>query len=338
MKNRDAYTKESTLSESTLPSTETNIDFALQQISRLIENIELVMYGKRDVIKLCIVGLLARGHILIEDIPGVGKTTMAQALALSIDCSFNRIQFTSDMLPADILGVSILNPDTQQFEFRQGPIFSSIVLADEINRTPAKTQSALLEAMSEGHVTADGETRQLPAPFMVMATQNPIEYEGTYTLPEAQLDRFLLHICIGYPGDKDEIRIMRRRNPQHALDSLAPVLTAQDIADLQDISDQVHVEDSIAQYILDIVQATRDHPGIRLGGSPRASMGLFDAVQAYALISGRNYATPGDVKTMAQGVIAHRIISKSHGGNRVSSVHERAVLMQEILESVPVPM
>ncbi len=326
------------MNESTLSSSDLDIETAQHQITCLIDNIEQVVYGKRDVIKLCLVGLLARGHLLIEDIPGVGKTTIAQALALSIDCSFNRIQFTSDMLPADILGVSILKPDTQQFEFRQGPIFSSIVLADEVNRTPPKTQSALLEAMSEGRVTADGQTRPLPAPFMVLATQNPIEYEGTYTLPEAQLDRFLLHISIGYPGDEDEIRIMRRRDPQHALDQLTPALSGQDIINLQGISEQVHVEDSIAQYILDIIKATRTHPGIRLGGSPRASMGLYESSQALALISGRNYVTPGDVKTMAKPVVAHRIIAKSHGGNRVNSVREREVIMQEILEQVTVPV
>lgn len=326
------------MSESTLSSSDLDIETAQHQISNLIDNIEQVVYGKRDVIKLCLVGLLARGHLLIEDIPGVGKTTIAQALALSIDCSFNRIQFTSDMLPADILGVSILKPDTQQFEFRQGPIFSSIVLADEVNRTPPKTQSALLEAMSEGHVTADGQTRELPSPFMVLATQNPIEYEGTYTLPEAQLDRFLLHISIGYPGDDDEIRIMRRRDPQHALDQLRPALSGQDVVNLQRISEQVHVEDSIARYILDIIKASREHPSIRLGGSPRASMGLYESAQALALVSGRNYVTPGDVKTMAKPVVAHRIIMKSHGGNRVNSVHEREIIIQEILESVTVPV
>ena len=325
------------MNESTLSSTTVDIEPALQQITRLINNIELVMYGKREVIKICLVGLFARGHLLIEDIPGIGKTTLAQALALSIDCSFNRIQFTSDLLPADILGVSILMPSTQQFEFRKGPIFSSIVLADEINRTPPKTQSALLEAMSEGHVTCDGKTRALPSPFMVLATQNPIEYEGTYTLPEAQLDRFLLHISIGYPGDTDELRIMRRRNPQHALDALAPALTNQDNLDLQALSEQIHVDDSVAIYILNIVKATREHPAIRLGGSPRASMGLFEASQAFALISGRSYVTPGDVKTLAQPVLAHRIIAKSHGGNRISSVHDREMLIQEIVESITVP-
>lgn len=326
------------MNEPTLTSADIDIETALQKIVWLIDNIELVMFGKRDVIKLCLVGLLARGHILIEDIPGIGKTTLAQALARSIDCSFNRIQFTSDMMPADILGVSILMPNTQEFEFRKGPIFASIVLADEVNRTPPKTQSALLEAMSEAHVTVDGKTRALPSPFMVLATQNPIEYEGTYTLPEAQLDRFLMHISIGYPGDEDELRIMRRRDPQHALNALTPVLTAQDVIDLQQISEQIYVEDSVARYILAIVKATREHPGIRLGGSPRASMGLYEASQGYALVSGRNYVTPGDVKVMVQPVLAHRIISKSHAGNRVSSVHERMILIEEVLESVSVPL
>lgn len=325
------------MNESTLPSSTVDIEEATQHITRLLDNIEQVMFGKRDVIKLCLVGLLARGHILIEDIPGIGKTTMAQALALSIDCSFNRVQFTSDLLPSDILGVSILKPSTQEFEFRKGPIFSNIVLADEINRTPPKTQSALLEAMSEGRVTADGKTRSLPSPFMVLATQNPIEYEGTYTLPEAQLDRFLLHISIGYPGDEDELRIMRRRNPQHALEALSPALTEAEVLSLQTISEEIHVDDSVARYILDIVQATREHPGIRLGGSPRSSMGLYEASQAFALISGRAYVTPGDVKTMAQAVMAHRIIPQSHGGNRVNSAQEHEALIHEVVESVNVP-
>lgn len=316
---------------------EPEIEQAHDKIEALIDNIETVMYGKREVIQLCIVGLLARGHLLIEDIPGIGKTTLAQALALSIDCHFNRVQFTSDMLPADILGVSIINPSTREFDFRKGPVFANIVLADEINRTPPKTQSALLEAMSESHVTADGITRQLPSPFMVLATQNPIEYEGTYTLPEAQLDRFLLRISIGYPGGDDELRIMRRHNPQPLLDAIKPNLTGSDVEDLQAISQQIRIEDSVAAYMLAIVQATREHPDIRLGASPRASLALYETCQAYALVQGRDYVTPGDVKTLAPPVMCHRIIAKSHGGNRLATTHEREMVMKEILNTVPVP-
>jgi MoxR-like ATPase len=325
------------LPDSVVTPESVDIERSHAQIVKLVDNIETVIYGKRDVVEMCVVGLLARGHLLIEDIPGIGKTTLAQALALSIDCSFNRVQFTSDMLPADILGISMINPTTHEFEFREGPIFASVVLADEINRTPPKTQSALLEAMSEFHVTADGVTRKLPAPFMVLATQNPIEYDGTYTLPEAQLDRFLLRISIGYPNSEDELRIMRRHDPQPFLDALVPELTGDDVNTLQDISKQVKVEESVARYMLGIVNASREHPGIRLGASPRASLALYESCQAYALVHGRDYVTPGDVKIIAPFVMGHRIIAKSQSGNRIASAHERDILMQEVLDSVTVP-
>lgn len=326
------------MSEPAIELNENDVEKAQVLIEGLIDNIETVMYGKRDVIKLCIVGLLARGHILIEDIPGIGKTTLAQALALSIDCEFNRVQFTSDMLPADILGISIIKPSTQEFEFRKGPIFANIVLADEINRTPPKTQSALLEAMSEFRVTADGTTRDLPSPFMVLATQNPIEYEGTYTLPEAQLDRFLLRISIGYPHGDDELRIMRRHDPQPLLNAIKPSLSGGDVESLQALSQRVLIEESVANYILAIVQATREHPDIKLGASPRASLALYESCQAHALVQGRDYVTPGDVKTMTPNVMCHRIIAKSHGGNRVATNHEREMVMQDILNKVAVPV
>jgi MoxR-like ATPase len=218
----------SVLHDGTIPVKPVDMDFATSKINALIQNIETIFFGKHDAVKLCVVGLLARGHVLIEDIPGIGKTTLAQALARSIDCTFNRIQFTSDMLPSDILGVSVLNARTSDFEFREGPIFANVVLADEVNRTPPKTQSALLEAMSEFHISVEGKPRQLPKPFLVLATQNPIEYEGTYTLPEAQLDRFLLRVEIGYPGEEDELRIMRRHDTVGALNAMRPVLTAQE--------------------------------------------------------------------------------------------------------------
>ncbi len=308
------------------------------QIEALVENIERIIFGKRDVIELCVTGLLARGHILIEDIPGIGKTTLAQGLARSIDCSFNRIQFTSDMLPSDIIGVSILDSSTRSFEFREGPLFANIVLADEVNRTPPKTQSALLEGMSEFHVSMDGKTRMLPDPFMVLATQNPIEYEGTYTLPEAQLDRFLLRVEIGYPPQEDELRIMRRHDPARALSELTPALTAQDVLALQRASRDITVEDSVAKYALGIIESTRTHPEIRLGASPRGAMALYETCQAWAMVHGRDFVTPGDVKLMAIPVLSHRIIIKSRGSDLVSATRDRSRLIAEIVDSVPVPL
>lgn len=326
------------MQESALPAESITDDDAAGQIHSLMENVEKVIFGKHEVVKLCVVGLLARGHLLIEDVPGIGKTTLAQSLARSIDCSFHRIQFTSDMLPADILGVSVLDPHTNDFEFRPGPIFASIVLADEINRTPPKTQSALLEAMSEFHVSVDGRTRELPRPFMVLATQNPIEYEGTYTLPEAQLDRFLLRIEIGYPGEDDEIRIMRRHDSVAALQALDPVLSAEEVIALQERVNKVHVEESVARYMRALVEGTREHRGTRLGASPRGALSLFEACQAYAFVDGRDYATPGDVKLMGVPVLSHRLLVKSQGGNRLATALEQSLIIEEILSDLPVPM
>ncbi len=326
------------MQESALPAQEITDSDARDQIESLIENVEKVIFGKHEVVKLCVVGLLARGHLLIEDIPGIGKTTLAQSLARSIDCSFHRIQFTSDMLPADILGVSILDPHTNEFEFRSGPIFANIVLADEVNRTPPKTQSALLEAMSEFHVSVDGRPRDLPLPFMVLATQNPIEYEGTYTLPEAQLDRFLLRIEIGYPGEDDEIRIMRRHDSVGAMRALKPILRADEVIALQERVNRVHVDESVAKYMRALIAGTREHPGIRLGASPRGALSLFEACQSYAFVDGRDYVTPGDVKLMAVPVLSHRLLIKSHGGNRLATSRERSLLIEEILSDLPVPV
>jgi len=309
-----------------------------ERIQRLTDNIERVIFGKRDVVKLCVTGLLARGHILIEDIPGIGKTTLAQGLARSIDCSFSRIQFTSDMLPSDILGVSVLDPRSLQFEFRPGPVFASVVLADEINRTPPKTQSALLEAMSEFQASVDGTTYPMPDPFMVIATQNPIEYEGTYTLPESQLDRFMLRVDMGYPPGEDELRIMRRRNPGKALAELTPVLSAAEVLELQERVGEVRVDESIAAYILAIVQATRNHEHIQLGASPRGSVALYETAQARALIEGRDYITPGDVKQMAVPVLSHRLIVKSRTADLVAAAEERARIVLEILKRIPPPL
>lgn len=308
------------------------------KVEKLVENIEEVIFGKREVVKLCVTGLLARGHVLIEDIPGIGKTTLAQGLARSIDCSFTRIQFTSDMLPSDILGVSILNPKTAEFEFRQGPIFANVVLADEVNRTPPKTQSALLEAMSEFQVSVDGVSRPVPRPFIVLATQNPIEYEGTYTLPESQLDRFMLRVTIGYPPPEDELRIIRRRDPLESLSSLKPVLTAAEVIGLQEYVKDVKVDDSVARYMLAIAQGTRESEHIQLGASPRASMALWEACQARAVIEGRDYVTPGDVKQMAAPVLAHRLIVRARGGDLVSAARERARAVAEVLKLIPIPV
>lgn len=306
-------------------------------IRRLIETIEQVVYGKREVVERCVIALLARGHLLIEDVPGIGKTTLAQSLARSVDCSFSRIQFTSDMLPSDILGVSVLNPKTGTFDFRKGPIFAGIVLADEINRTPPKTQSALLEAMSEGTVTIDGVTHTLPKPFMVIATQNPIEQEGTYVLPESQLDRFLMRVEMGYPPEEDELLIMRRHDPSAALASLEPALTTEELLDLQRQASEVQVDHSVERYILAIVRATRAHPSVRLGVSPRGTQGLFEASQARALLRGRNFVTPSDVKDMAVNVLGHRVLVRGRSADLIASARERNRAIEDILRDVPVP-
>jgi MoxR-like ATPase len=310
----------------------------IDNVKSLVGNIEKVIFGKNEVIKQCVTALLARGHVLIEDVPGIGKTTLAQGLARSIDCVFHRIQFTSDMLPADILGISILNQRTNEFEFRRGPIFAGVVLADEINRTPPKSQSALLEAMSEFQVSADGTTHGLPEPFFVLATQNPIEYEGTYTLPESQLDRFALRVDMGYPDSESEMRIMRRRNPKASMEELRPVLTVDDIANLQDRVGQVHVDDSVAEYMLAIIQGTRSNDLIQLGASPRASLELYECCQARALVEGRDFVTPDDVKTMAVPSLAHRILVKSRGNTPASAAEERARAIRETIKSLTVPV
>ena len=301
------------MQESALPAEAITDSDATDQVEALIENVEKVIFGKHEVVKLCVVGLLARGHLLIEDIPGIGKTTLAQSLARSIDCSFHRIQFTSDMLPADILGVSILDPHTNEFEFRPGPIFANIVLADEINRTPPKTQSALLEAMSEFHVSVDGRPRELPLPFMVLATQNPIEYEGTYTLPEAQLDRFLLRIEIGYPGEEDEIRIMRRHDSAGALQALKPVLRADEVVTLQERVNKMHVDDSVAKYMRALIVGTREHPGVRLGASPRGAQALTLAAKIHAMLDGRYNVSFDDVKKAVLPALRHRLLLNFEG-------------------------
>lgn len=312
-------------------------DIYKNKIDKLIQNVERVFLGKTHAIKLCIVGILSRGHILIEDVPGMGKTTLAQVLARSMNCVFHRIQFTSDMLPSDILGVSILNPRTTDFEFRKGPIFANVVLADEINRTPPKTQSALLEAMSENQVSVDGTTYLLPQPFIVIATQNPIEYEGTYSLPESQLDRFLIRLEIGYPPAEEELIIMKKREVVKEISELPPVLSSEEVVELQEQTKKVFVDESIMDYILQIIEQTRRHEQVELGISPRGTQSLYVATQAWALINGRDFATPQDVREVAESVLSHRLISKSRSFNLMHIAEERKKIIQDILQRVPIP-
>ncbi|GEN46234.1 AAA family ATPase [Alkalibacillus haloalkaliphilus] len=281
------------------------------KVNELIENIERVMVGKRDAIELTIVALLAQGHVLLEDVPGVGKTMLVRALAKSVDLQFSRIQFTPDLLPSDVTGVSIYNQKEMKFEFQPGPIMGNIVLADEINRTSPKTQSALLESMEEKHITVDGVTMRLNDPFFVLATQNPIEYEGTYPLPEAQLDRFLLKLKMGYPVKQEEITMLDRTANVHPIDTLTPVMTRGELLEKQNEVRDVHVSDSVKKYIVEIVSNTRKNPLIQLGASPRASIALMKAAQAYAYIHGRDYTVPDDVKYMAPHVLSHRLLLTS---------------------------
>ncbi|MFF2460088.1 AAA family ATPase [Peribacillus simplex] len=281
-----------------------------QKLEMVLGNIEKVIIGKRDIAELSIVALLSGGHVLLEDVPGVGKTVMVRALAKSIGASFKRIQFTPDLLPSDVTGVSIFNPKEQEFIFRPGPIMGHIILADEINRTSPKTQSALLEAMEEASVTIDGVTRRLEKPFFVMATQNPIEYEGTYPLPEAQLDRFLLKMKMGYPGVEEEIEVLNRAQYTVPLDELEAVITLDELIELQAEVKAVIVDDTIKRYIVELVNRTRTHEGVYLGVSPRGSIALMKAAQAYARVQGRDYVLPDDVQYLVPFVFSHRLILK----------------------------
>lgn len=280
------------------------------KLQAIIENIEKVMIGKRHIAELSIVALLAQGHVLLEDVPGVGKTMMVRSLAKSVGATFKRIQFTPDLLPSDVLGVSIYNPKDMAFEFRPGPLMGNIVLADEINRTSPKTQAALLEGMEEAAVTVDGETIEIPKPFFVMATQNPIEYEGTYPLPEAQLDRFLLKLKMGYPDILDEIEVLRRAETTKPIETLTSVVTLEELIHLQQQVKNIPVDDLVKQYIVTLAQATRQHPYVYLGASPRGSLALMKAAQAYTLLKGRQFVTPDDIQYLAPFVFAHRLILK----------------------------
>ncbi|MBP1622347.1 MAG: MoxR-like ATPase [Acidobacteria bacterium] len=308
------------------------------KIQQLQKAIEVVVKGKPEAIKLALVCLLAEGHLLIEDVPGVGKTTLAHSLARVFDCSFRRIQFTSDLLPSDILGVSVYSQTTQAFEFRRGPIFANIVLADEINRTTPKTQSALLEAMSEGRVSVDSHTHSLPRPFMVVATQNPVEHHGTYPLPESQLDRFLLRIKMGYPENEAEKDILRRQNRLPEVELIQPVLRAEDILEAQSLVSGVRFDESLLDYIMAIVEATRRSEFLLIGVSPRGSLALRRAAQALAYFEGRDYCIPDDVKRLVLPVLAHRVIVSSKYSSPYKRSEEAEAILAEILQSVEIPL
>ncbi|MGH7208979.1 MAG: AAA family ATPase [Nitrospiraceae bacterium] len=310
----------------------------MKKIQAIQANIERVIKGKAQAIELTVVSLLARGHLLIEDVPGVGKTTLAHSLARSLDCSFKRIQFTSDLLPSDILGVSIYNQQKQAFEFRPGPIFANVVLADEINRTTPKTQSCLLEAMNDAQVSVDSQTRILPQPFMVIATQNPVEYHGTFPLPESQLDRFLMRIRIGYPDPSEEKKVLDRQKFLHPADELQPVVSIQEVLDLQNEVDKVRLDDSLMDYLLAIVSETRRSELLALGVSTRGAMALHKAAKALALVRGRDYCLPDDLKDLAPVVLSHRVMLSASQGSRGPRFEEAEQVIQDIVESVPVPL
>jgi MoxR-like ATPase len=311
-------------------------DASASGLARLRENIRLVYRGDPRAVDLALTALLSRGHILIEDVPGVGKTTLARALGRSLSLEFRRIQFTSDTLPADVLGISVFHTPTERFEFHAGPIFANIVLADEINRATPKTQSALLEAMNEGAVTIESERRPLPLPFMVVATQNPVEYLGTYPLPESQMDRFFLRLSLGYPTEEEEKMLLRRGGTERALNAIPAVLSPEEILALQDRVESVMVSERLLDYLHGIVRATRSAGDLRLPVSTRGAQALFRAVQAWALLAGRDYATPDDVQAVAEPVLAHRILSLSSDGFGAGG-HEREVV-RKILSQVPVPV
>jgi len=301
---------------------------------RVIENIERVIVGKRSSVELAVVGLLSQGHLLIEDVPGVGKTMLARSLARSLGCSFNRIQFTPDMLPSDVTGVYIFNQATREFEFRAGPLMAQIVLADEINRATPKTQAALLEAMQERQVTIDGVTHPLPSPFMVLATQNPIEYEGTFVLPEAQLDRFMLCVRLGYPGLKEEIAILEQQQFRHPLETLEQVASAEELSLAQEAIKSVHVSPAVKRYIVELTRQTREHPDVYVGASPRGSLTLYRVGQARAAIQDRDFVLPDDIKALALATLAHRLILSPRARLRDLTPEQ---ILEEMLNILPVP-
>jgi MoxR-like ATPase len=307
----------------------------LEKVNRLVNNVEKVIVGKRRVVERVAAALIAGGHILLEDVPGVGKTVMVHAIAKSIGCSFKRIQFTPDLLPSDITGVSVYNQKSGEFEFKVGPVLNQIILADEINRTSPKTQSSLLEVLEEHQITVDGKTYKVQEPFMVLATQNPIEYEGTFPLPEAQLDRFMMKISIGYPEPSDERAILKRFKTDNPINSMEAVLTADDILELQRYVKEIYVDESIYDYIVNIVNATRESSDIQLGASPRGSLALFRAAQSWAVINGREYVLPDDIKELCKSVLCHRLIVKPEVKLQGSTSEN---VLANILKQVRIPV
>lgn len=311
---------------------------AVEKIEKLQQAVETVIKGKPEAVRLAIVTLIAGGHLLVEDVPGVGKTTLAHAIARALDCSFQRIQFTSDLLPSDVIGLSVYNQHLGIFEWKPGPVFANVILADEINRTTPKTQSALLEAMAERQVTVEGVTHLLPAPFMVLATQNPIEHHGTYPLPESQLDRFMLRLRIGYPDLGNERRILRDRENADPLADLVPVMSAGDIIELQRSVSAVVVDDALVEYLMRIVAATRDSEMLDLGVSPRGTLALFRAAQALALTEERSYCIPDDIKRLVLPIFAHRILVSSRFASALGRSEEAEAVLREIMKTVSVPL
>jgi len=319
-------------------SSRAGISEAVEKVDRLQRAIETVIKGKPESVRLAIVTLIAGGHLLVEDVPGVGKTTLAHALARALDCSFQRIQFTSDLLPSDVIGLSVYNQHSGVFEWKPGPVFANVVLADEINRTTPKTQSALLEAMAERQVTIEGVTHPLPPPFIVVATQNPIEHHGTYPLPESQLDRFMLRLRIGYPEGAAEKQILRDREYNDPLDDLASVMSAAEVLELQESVSTVSVDDALVEYLMRIVSATRDSEMLDLGVSPRGTLALFRSAQALALTEERSYCIPDDIKRLVLPVFAHRILVSSRFSSSLRRSEEAEAVLKEIIKTVSVPL
>ena len=311
---------------------------AMTRAAQLESALRGIIRGKDDVVRLALVSIFARGHLLIEGVPGVGKTTLGQAMARALECSFQRVQFTSDMLPSDLLGISIYSASEQAFEFKRGPVFTNILLADEINRTTPKTQSALLEAMNEGQVTVDVHSYPLPQPFLVIATQNPVEHHGTYPLPESQLDRFLMRVRMGYPGQEAEREILRSVAGAVQLENLQPVLSASDVLEMQQAVTRVRVDEALVSYTLEIVRKTRESEYFSLGVSPRGSQMLYRAAQAMAFLDGRNFCVPDDFKPLVIPVFAHRVVPNAHYSSTLKKSEHAEQIIREIVESTPVPV
>jgi MoxR-like ATPase len=327
------------VSDTTAPAPPRESRPSLELLDHLVQEVETVFHGKKEVVRLAVAALLARGHILFEDVPGVGKTTLSHALAKALGLGFRRIQFTSDLLPSDVLGVSVYNPRTAEFEIRQGPIFTNVVVADEINRAPPRTQSGLLEAMQDGSVTIDDRTFTLPGPFLVMATQNPLEHHGTYPLPESQLDRFLMRVKIGYPDEEAERRILTEsKSLEPVIDRVRTVLSPTQVVLLQERVDEVEVDPAILGYLMAVVQRTRTTPKLRMGVSPRGNIAVFRAARAYAMTHGRTYLVPDDVRDLIVPCLAHRILPAGASGAALDTHDEAAAILEGILDEVESPL